>query len=103
MKKINQTFICINCKQRVQPAQKTCRNHCPLCFTSLHVDEVTPWDRKSTCWGVMKPITYEIKNGQTKILFKCTKCGKSHRNKTAQDDDINELIKKTTIEWQRLN
>jgi len=43
----------------------------------------------------MKVISYEIKNGQTKILFQCTKCKKTHRNKTADDDEIGELIKQT--------
>ncbi|MBO7095209.1 RNHCP domain-containing protein [bacterium] len=38
MKKINETFICTNCGQEVPLASKTCRNHCPYCFTSLHVD-----------------------------------------------------------------
>ena len=27
-----------------------------------------------------------------KILFKCTKCGKLHRNKRAVDDDIETLL-----------
>ena len=27
-----------------------------------------------------------------KILFKCEKCGKLHRNKRAVDDDIDKLI-----------
>jgi hypothetical protein len=27
-----------------------------------------------------------------KILFKCTKCGKLHRNKRAADDDIPTLL-----------
>ncbi|MBQ2600698.1 RNHCP domain-containing protein [bacterium] len=38
MKKINESFTCINCKKEIPLAAKTCRNHCPYCFTSLHVD-----------------------------------------------------------------
>lgn len=38
MRKINESFICVNCKKYVPEAQKTCRNHCPFCLTSMHVD-----------------------------------------------------------------
>jgi hypothetical protein len=36
----------------------------------------------------MFPIAYEIKNSDYKILFRCEKCGKRHRNKRAEDDEI---------------
>lgn len=42
MKKINETFACLGCKKIVPLAQKTCRNHCPFCFTSQHVDGAIP-------------------------------------------------------------
>ena len=93
MKKINESFTCINCKKEIPLADKTCRNHCPYCFTSLHVDWDIPWDRASDCHWIMKPINYEIRNWTMKILFKCTKCGKLHRNKRAVDDDIEILLK----------
>ena len=92
MKKINESFTCIWCGGVVPTASKTCRNHCPYCFTSLHVDGDIPGDRSSTCHGIMKPINYEIRNWEMKILFKCTKCGKLHRNKRAVDDNIDKLI-----------
>ena len=38
MKKINESFICLNCGKKVEVATRTCRNHCPYCFASLHVD-----------------------------------------------------------------
>lgn len=41
----------------------------------------------------MYPTTYEIKNGGMKILFQCKKCGKLHRNKRADDDEVTELDK----------
>jgi hypothetical protein len=47
----------------------------------------------------MYPIAYEIKNADYKILFQCKKCGKRHRNKRAEDDELvilPELIKKKT-------
>lgn len=93
MKKINETFTCINCWKQVPLASKTCRNHCPYCFTSLHVDWDIPWDRSSICHWKMHPINYEIRNWTIKILFECEKCGKFHRNKRAEDDDIETLLK----------
>ncbi len=91
MKKINETFQCIWCKKTIEPAQKTCRNHCPFCFTSLHVDWNIPWDRSANCKWIMLPIAYQIKNWDIKILFKCTTCEKTHYNKKAIDDDIGNI------------
>lgn len=92
MKKINESFECINCKKKIKPAPKTCRNHCPYCFTSLHVDDKTPWDRSSQCWWIMSPQKYIIKHWEIKVLFVCSKCQKQHRNKTTEDDNISKLI-----------
>lgn len=39
----------------------------------------------------MYPIAYEIKNGWMKILFQCKQCGKLHRNKRADDDNMIEI------------
>ncbi len=91
MKKINESFQCINCGKVVPIAVKTCRNHCPYCFVSLHVDWDIPWDRSSKCKWIMYPIDYKIKNSDYKILFACSKCGKRHRNKRSEDDEITEL------------
>lgn len=41
----------------------------------------------------MYPIAYEMKNGEIRILFSCSKCGKQHWNKRAVDDGIAELPK----------
>lgn len=91
MKKINEAFVCVHCGKAISQAAKTCRNHCPYCFVSLHVDGNIPWDRSSSCPWLMYPTTYEIKNGQLKICFVCAVCGKIHRNKRADDDDIQNL------------
>ena len=91
MKKINESFICVNCGQEVPLASKTCRNHCPHCFVSLHVDGDIPWDRASMCKWIMYPVEYELKNSDYKILFVCSKCWKQHRNKRATDDEITKL------------
>lgn len=88
MKKINESFVCVHCGKAISQAAKTCRNHCPYCFVSLHVDGKIPWDRTSSCPGFMYPTTYELKNGQYKICFVCAVCGKTHRNKRADDDQI---------------
>lgn len=97
MKKINETFVCINCKKEIPLASKTCRNHCPYCFTSLHVDGDIPGDRNTSCHGKMYPRQYFLANWTMKILFECEKCHKQHRNKRAEDDEVeglDELIKK---------
>lgn len=97
MKKINESFSCIACGKEISQAAKTCRNHCPHCFVSLHVDGEIPGDRATNCKWMMYPTAYEIKNGQLKICFECKKCGKIHRNKRADDDEViqlDEYIKK---------
>ncbi len=92
MKKINESFICLNCKKKIWPASRTCRNHCPHCFASTHIDDKIPWDRKANCNWNMFPINFEYKTNWTKILFKCIKCEKEHRNKQTDDDNIWDLI-----------
>lgn len=49
MKKINEDFECVACGKIINKADKTCRNHCPYCFVSLHVDGEIPGDRASSC------------------------------------------------------
>lgn len=91
MKKINESFICIHCGKHISQAAKTCRNHCPHCFVSLHVDGEIPGDRATTCGWTMYPTAYEIRNWQLKICFQCKQCGKIHRNKRADDDKVEKL------------
>jgi hypothetical protein len=91
MKKINESFTCINCWKKISQAAKTCRNHCPYCFISLHVDGEIPGDRATTCGWKMYPTAYEVKNWQLKICFQCKQCGKIHRNKRTDDDEVEKL------------
>lgn len=93
MKKINESFNCLGCWKNIPEAKKTCRNHCPFCFTSQHVDWKTPGDRAAVgiCWWTMYPFEYEIKNGMTKIHFRCVKCNKLHWNKSSTDDELAQL------------
>ncbi|MFZ2151307.1 MAG: RNHCP domain-containing protein [Candidatus Absconditicoccaceae bacterium] len=91
MKKINESFTCIHCGKSIAQADKTCRNHCPHCFVSLHVDGEIPGDRSTDCGGIMYPIAYETRNGTMKILFKCSSCSKQHWNKRSTEDEIVNL------------
>ena len=85
-------FECVHCGKMVEPLGYTSRNHCPYCLHSLHVD-IIPGDRKNTCRGVLTPIAVEpnTKKGYI-IIFKCDKCGKISRNKSASDDDFDKLL-----------
>ncbi len=88
--------MCVHCGYHVPLAARTCRNHCPRCFVSLHVDGKIPGDRASACDGWMYPVDYKLLNGDYKILFACASCGKQHRNKRAIDDEVTclpDLIK----------
>lgn len=85
----NSAFICVNCKKEVVPLSNgSCRNHCPDCLCSLHVDNKTG-DRQNSCHGIMKPIGIEFntKKGY-QIVHKCMKCGFIRLNKVAEDTDM---------------
>jgi len=90
---IDEAFICENCGKKVEKLGYSCRNHCPHCLHSKHVD-INPGDRSETCHGLLKPIGLEIdsKKGYV-ILFRCEKCGAIRKNKTAKDDDMAKIIK----------
>lgn len=90
---IDEEFICENCKAKVSKLGYSCRNHCPSCLYSKHVDK-NPGDREEICHGLLEPIDIEInsKKGYV-IVFKCIKCGAIRKNKVAEDDNM-ELIYK---------
>lgn len=98
--KIDESFVCIHCGFKVEPLGYTCRNHCPNCLWSVHLDDL-PGDRNSGCMGEMEPIGAEpdAKHGYN-IIHKCVKCGKIKKNKSAheaknQPDDIRKIIELT--------
>lgn len=93
---INESFVCENCKKEIKKHPKwSARNHCPYCLYSKHLDESFPWDRKSNCRWLMKPIWIEYKkNKWNMIKHKCIKCSKEILNKIAPDDDFLNFIKK---------
>lgn len=86
--KINDSFDCENCGRHVPIAKRTCRNHCPFCLYSKHVD-IFPGDRANPCRGLLKPIGYEqhSKKGLM-IRFRCTSCHEETRNVALLDDPL---------------
>lgn len=93
MKKFTKTvedFVCAHCGATVVGNGYT--NHCPKCLWSRHVDN-NPGDRAAICGGMMEPISAEPDRGGYIITHKCQKCGKTIRQHTSENDDIDEIIK----------
>ncbi len=90
-KELDEGFKCLNCHKEVLPLGYTSRDHCPYCLYSLHIDEL-PGDRKNKCQGLMEPIDIEKFKNTFKIIYKCCKCGKIHKNIMANDDDMDKII-----------
>lgn len=86
--KINEAFTCEHCSRLVPISKSTCRNHCPFCLHSKHVDKL-PGDRANPCRGLLKPVGYDIhtKKGLM-ILFECQSCGEKKRNIAIIDDEF---------------
>ncbi len=84
--KINESFTCLHCGSAVPPAKKTCRNHCPSCLHSRHVD-IFPGDRAHSCQGLLKPIAYELHSKKGLMLhFRCERCQARNRTIALLDD-----------------
>ena len=93
---LDEGFICEHCNKEVQPLGYTSRDHCPHCLYSKHVD-INPGDRANSCKGLLKPIGIEKYKDTYKILYQCEKCKETHKNIIAKDDDMNEIIKISSI------
>ncbi len=90
---INESFTCKNCKTFNPKAKTSCRNHCLNCLYSMHLDKTNPGDRQSKCFGLMKPINLSKNSKKGWIIHhKCEKCGKEILNKSAEDDNFEEII-----------
>ena len=90
---IDEPFKCEVCGANVLPLGYTCRDHCPECLCSKHVDK-EPGDRAENCKGILRPIGLE--NNSKKgfvIIYKCKKCGKTRKNIVAKDDNMALIIK----------
>lgn len=88
---IDENFICDNCGFEVNKLNYTARDHCPNCLYSKHIDNL-PGDRSNDCHGLLEPIEIEKFKDTYKIIYKCLKCGKIHKNIIAKDDNINLII-----------
>lgn len=86
-------FICQNCGKSVLPLKYTSRDHCPFCLCSIHID-ILPGDRQNNCLGLFVPtdLEYNQKKGYV-IVYKCLKCGEIHKNKVAEDDNKQQILK----------
>lgn len=88
----NEGFDCARCGFAAPPAQATCRNHCPRCLTSRHVD-VDPGDRQNPCQGLMSAVSWQYDSRKWIILtHRCEICGFEGRNRSAPDDDLDRIL-----------
>ncbi|KAB8030629.1 RNHCP domain-containing protein [Fluviispira multicolorata] len=100
--KINDSFKCLNCSKQVPHAQSTCRDHCPNCLFSIHVDN-NPGDRSAECKGTLKPTAWsQNKKKGYMIHYRCEKCGEEKLNKflehdSFQADDFSILLKLNSV------
>ena len=99
---IDEEFVCEKCGKKVSKLGYSCRNHCPYCLYSKHLD-INPGDRKETCHGIMEPVSAEIssKKGYV-IIFKCKKCGAIRKNKAAEDDNMDLIIELTSKQIKKM-
>lgn len=89
---IDEEFMCENCGKKVNKLGYSCRNHCPYCLHSKHLDK-NPGDRAENCHGILEPIGLETNSKKGYIIvFKCKKCGEIKKNKVAKDDEMNKII-----------
>jgi len=88
---VDEAFYCENCGYHVDKLGYSSRDHCPNCLYSKHVDK-NPGDRKNECHGLLEPIGIEKFKDTYKIIYKCEKCRKEHKNIMAKDDNINVII-----------
>lgn len=84
----NEPFECENCGQRIMPRKTSCRNHCPYCMVSKHVDHF-PGDRANPCQGLMDLVSYQLTSHKGLVLeFKCRRCKKHTKNVAAHEDPV---------------
>lgn len=87
----DEEFTCEKCGKQVSKLKYTARDHCPNCLCSKHVD-ILPGDRKNTCHGLLVPISIEKFKNTYKIVYRCEKCKKIHKNIMANDDNMDLII-----------
>ncbi|MBE5757971.1 MAG: RNHCP domain-containing protein [Clostridiales bacterium] len=93
MIKNDNSFVCLNCGKTVEKLGYTSRDHCPHCLHSIHVD-IVPGDRSNSCKGKLIPVSVESSSKKGYIIvYKCEKCGEIKRNKFAEDDNFDEMLR----------
>ena len=85
-----ENFTCEHCGHQVSGNGYT--NHCPNCLYSKHVDN-NPGDRQSNCGGLMEPISATPTKDGFIIVHKCLVCGKTIKQHSSENDDIDTIIK----------
>lgn len=93
----DENFICEHCGKEITKLGYSARDHCPYCLYSKHVD-INPGDRANECKGLLKPIGIEKFKNTFKIIYKCEKCGILHKNKIADDDNMDLIINLSNYE-----
>lgn len=83
-------FVCENCGTEVIGNGFT--DHCTNCLYSKHVD-VNPGDRLEECDALMAPVAVKVKTSIYIIYYRCTKCGKKRRVRSAPNDNFDEILK----------
>lgn len=89
---IDECFVCDNCGKKVEKLNYTARDHCPYCLCSKHLDN-NPGDREAGCEGLLIPFDIEKVSDNYKIIYKCEKCNIIKKNKVANDDSFDEILK----------
>ena len=104
--RINETFECRHCGSAVKPAGATCRDHCPRCLYSLHVD-VNPGDRAADCGAALVPRAYSLhKKKGYMIHYTCEACGAERVNRFLdvdenEADDFDALLSLSSVTKKR--
>lgn len=89
--KNNSSFLCEYCGVEVPLHPSSSRDHCTNCLWGKHVD-IMPGDRLNKCQGALKPIGIIIKNGKTKLVYRCEKCFTKLKCVTAEDDNKEKIL-----------
>jgi predicted RNA-binding Zn-ribbon protein involved in translation (DUF1610 family) len=89
-------FTCTKCGTEVKGSGYT--NHCPQCLWSQHVDK-NPGDRAEECRGMMEPIGILISGQDTRIGFRCEKCGTEKIFSAAEHDNADALVQLSKKPW----
>jgi len=97
--KINASFTCECCGRKVRPhPEGSCRDHCPYCLCSKHMDHELPGDRKSSCGATMEPVAAARDAKRDIVIFyRCQNNDKLFRVKMAPDDNWQKIVELTTV------